>query len=126
LRELSGGCSEHVEQREFVSWFRQTYTARIFAIPNGEARSRATGARLKAEGVSAGVPDLCIPAWGVWIEMKRADNGGTVSASQRDWHDYLRGVRQTVIVAHGCADAQAQVGDLAISALDRRRADTAL
>ena len=28
--------SEHLEQREFVRWFRQTYKGvRIFAIPNG-------------------------------------------------------------------------------------------
>ena len=97
-----------------MSWFRQTYTARIFAVPNGEARSRSTGARLKAEGVSAGVPDLCVPAWGVWIEMKRA-NGGTVSAAQKDWHAYLRGLGHVVIVAHGCADARAQVEALAFS-----------
>ena len=47
--------TEHVEQREFVSWFRKTFPAvRILAIPNGSQRSRTTGARLKAEGVVAG------------------------------------------------------------------------
>jgi hypothetical protein len=81
---------------------------RIFAIPNGEARSKTTGARLKLEGVSAGVPDLFVPEWGLWVEMKRA-SGGVVSASQKDWHAYLRSVGQRVIVAHGCADAQRQV-----------------
>jgi hypothetical protein len=98
--------SEHVEQREFVSWFRQTHKpVRIFAIPNGEARSRTTGARLKVEGVSAGVPDLFVPAWLVWIEMKRAD-GGVVSAVQADWHAYLASVGHTVIIGHGLTDAQ--------------------
>ncbi len=97
-------------------WFRQTYRpARIFAIPNGEARSRTTGARLKAEGVSAGVPDLFIPAWRVWIEMKRAD-GGTVSPAQKDWHAYLRSVGHTVIVARGCEDAKRQVSALLVPA----------
>ena len=92
-----------------MSWFRQTHRGvRIFAIPNGEARSRTTGARLKVEGVSAGVPDLFIPAWGVWIEMKRAD-GGVVSDVQADWHGYLRSVGHTVIVAHGMADAIEQL-----------------
>jgi hypothetical protein len=98
--------SEHVEQREFVSWFRQTHKpVRIFAIPNGEARSRTTGARLKVEGVSAGVPDLFIPAWCLWVEMKRAD-GGVVSAVQADWHAYLASVGHTVIIGHGLDDAQ--------------------
>jgi hypothetical protein len=81
---------------------------RIFAIPNGEARSRTTGARLKLEGVSPGVPDLFIPAWCLWIEMKRA-NGGTVSAAQKDWHVYLRTIGHRVIVAHGFEDARKQV-----------------
>jgi hypothetical protein len=86
---------------------------RIFAIPNGEARSKATGARLKLEGVSPGVPDLFIPAWGVWIEMKRA-KGGTVSAVQKDWHAYLRSIGQRVIVAYGFADARRQVEGLSL------------
>ena len=51
--------TEHEEQRELVRWFRQTWPGvRIFAIPNGGARSPATAGRLKAEGVSSGVPDL--------------------------------------------------------------------
>jgi len=98
--------SEHVEQREFVSWFRQTYLGvRIFAIPNGGARNIATAGRLKAEGLSAGVPDLYIPAWRVWIEMKRA-KGGALSQKQKDWRDYLSACGDTVIVAHGKKDAQ--------------------
>ena len=68
--------TEHEEQREFVRWFRQNHPGvRIFAIPNGGARSITTAAKLKVEGVSAGVPDLCIPAWGMWIEMKRQKGG---------------------------------------------------
>ena len=116
------GRSEHVEQREFVSWFRQTYRpVRIFAIPNGEARSRTVGARLKLEGVSPGVPDLFVPEWGLWIEMKRA-KGGTVSAVQKDWHRYLGDIGQRVIVAHGCEDAQRQVQDMPRTAYVSQRA----
>jgi hypothetical protein len=101
--------SEHVEQREFVSWFRQTYRpVRIFAIPNGEARSRTVGARLKLEGVSPGVPDLFVPEWGLWVEMKRT-KGGTISPSQKDWHRYLLSIGQRVIVGHGFEDACRQV-----------------
>ena len=97
-----------------MSWFRQTYTARIFAIPNGEARSRTVGARLKVEGVSPGVPDLCVPAWSLWIEMKRA-NGGVVSAVQADWHAYLESVGHTVIIGHGLADAQKKMQEWLLS-----------
>ena len=101
--------TEHEEQREFVKWFRQTHKGvRIFAIPNGGARSIATAARLKAEGVSAGVPDLFIPAWMMWIEMKR-QKGGVVSHEQTDWIAYLRGSGYIVLVCKGAEDAKRQI-----------------
>jgi hypothetical protein len=101
--------SEHMEQALFVQWFRRTFPdVRIFAIPNGGSRSRSQGAKLKVEGVSAGVPDLFIPQGTVWVEMKRA-KGGTVSADQKYWHAYLRGIGQTVIVGYGFEDAKAKI-----------------
>ena len=101
--------TEHEEQREFVMWMRQTHpVARIFAIPNGGQRSRAAGAKLKAEGVSAGVPDLYIPAWRCWVEMKRK-TGGKVSPVQKDWLTYLQSIGDTVIVGNGCEDARNKI-----------------
>ena len=102
--------TEHEEQRELVKWFRVTYRpVRIFAIPNGGFRSRATAGRLKAEGVSPGVPDLFVPAWQLWIEMKRL-RGGRVSPEQRNWQRYLVDeCGHTWILCHGAEDAKAQV-----------------
>ena len=101
--------SEHEEQRELVRWFRQTFEGvRIFAIPNGGARSRATAGRLKAEGVSSGVPDLFVPAWGLWVEMKRS-KGGSLSAEQKDWIAYIESVNYWVIVGKGADDAKQQI-----------------
>ena len=101
--------TEHEEQRELVRWFRQTYKGvRIFAIPNGGARSPATAGRLKAEGVSSGVPDLFIPAWSLWVEMKR-QNGGKLSGHQKGWIEYLDGLGHAVLVCKGCDDAQRQI-----------------
>ena len=98
--------TEHEEQRELVRWFRQTWPGvRIFAIPNGGARSPSVAGRLKAEGVSKGVPDLYIPAWRTWIEMKRQKDG-SVSPEQKDWHQYLESIGDCVILANGCAAAQ--------------------
>ena len=97
--------TEHEEQRKFVSWFRKTYPGvRIFAIPNGGARSKATAMKLVCEGVSAGVPDLFVPAWALWIEMKR-QKGGSVSLEQKDWHQYLISIGHKVLIAKGFADA---------------------
>ena len=101
--------TEHEEQRELVAWFRRQYEGvRIFAIPNGGARSMATAGRLKVEGVSAGVPDLFIPAWRLWVEMKRT-KGGSVSAEQRDWIAYLEGCGYTCMVAKGADQAKEKI-----------------
>jgi hypothetical protein len=101
--------TEHEEQRELVRWFRQTWPGvRIFAIPNGGARSPATAGRLKAEGVSSGVPDLFIPAWALWVEMKRT-KGGSLSAEQKDWITYLESVRFCCIVGKGADDAKCKI-----------------
>tara|TARA_R110000744_G_scaffold130278_1_gene237924 strand:+ start:78 stop:446 length:369 start_codon:yes stop_codon:yes gene_type:complete len=101
--------TEHEEQRDLIQWFRQTFdSVRIFAIPNGGQRSRTTGAKLKAEGVSAGVPDLYIPAWQVWIEMKR-EKGGRVSPVQKDWIDYLEGIENIVLVCQGFENAKEKI-----------------
>jgi hypothetical protein len=101
--------TEHEEQRELVRWFRQTWPGvRIFAIPNGGARSKATAGRLKAEGVSSGVPDLFIPAWSLWVEMKRS-KGGSLSAEQKDWIAYLESVGFCCIVGKGAGHAKEQI-----------------
>ncbi len=103
--------SEHTEQRELVKWFRQTFTdVRIFAIPNGGARSPSGALKLKLEGVSPGVPDLFVPAWHLWIEMKRS-KGGRLSPEQQDWIAYLTRIGYAIIVAHGADDAKRQIID---------------
>jgi len=81
---------------------------RIIAIPNGGIRGAAAGARLKAEGVSPGVPDLYIPAWKLWIEMKR-QRDYTVAKEQRDWIDYLQKIGDCAIVCRGFAEARTLV-----------------
>ena len=101
--------SEHLEQRELVKWFRQTFKGvRIFAIPNGGLRSLSVAAKLKAEGVSSGVPDLCVPAWRLWIEMKRV-KGGVLSPDQKDWIEYLESVDYWCIVGKGAEDAKTKI-----------------
>ena len=104
--------SEHLQQVRLVSWFRRTYPdTRILAIPNGGGRSASQGAALKAEGVQAGVPDLFVPEWLLWVEMKR-EAGGVVSPVQRDWIQYLEGIGHKVIIGRGFEDAKRQILDL--------------
>ena len=87
--------SEHVEQRNLISWCNQQGppASLIFAIPNGGQRSKITGAKLKLEGVRAGVPDLFLPVarhgyHGLFIEMKRIKSGG-MSEAQKAWKSVL-------------------------------------
>ena len=104
--------TEHEEQREFVQWMRQTHPQhRIYAIPNVGHRGASQGARLKAEGVTPGVPDLHVTSLLLWIEMKRS-YGGSVSREQRVWLDYLRGIGDRVIVAKGKDEAIRAITDL--------------
>lgn len=97
--------SEHLEQARVVMWFRRTYPdTLIFAIPNGGLRSKSQAMSLKVEGVVPGVPDLFIPAWRVWVEMKRV-KGGVLSKDQQNIIKYLQSVNYCVIVGHGAEDA---------------------
>ena len=92
--------SEHTEQAGLIAWCQLGTTLRdypalkkIFAIPNGGRRDGRTGAMLQAEGVAAGVPDLCLPVargpyHGLYIEMKDVDEG-RVKPDQRKWLTWL-------------------------------------
>lgn len=101
--------SEHMEQALLVQWFRRSYpNVLIFAIPNGGARSKATAGKLKVEGVVAGIPDLFVPEWKLWIEMKRV-KGGKLSPEQVGMIEYLQSVEYCVIVGLGCEDAKTKI-----------------
>jgi len=101
--------SEHEEQVGFINWFRSKYPdVLIFAIPNGEKRAISVAKRLKAEGVVRGIPDLFIPQWTLWVEMKRV-SGGRLSPEQKSMIIYLESVGQTVIIGKGATDASKKI-----------------
>lgn len=82
---------EHRLQVACVRWFRMQYPhlrEMLFAVPNGGRRDEKTGARLKEEGVIAGVSDLILlqrnDNYGaLLIEMKTKT--GRQSESQKRW-----------------------------------------
>lgn len=81
----------------------------LFHIPNGGYRAPATAAKLKAQGVKPGVPDLFLPVarggfHGLWIELKR-QHGGKVSHAQSDWLTELSFQGYRAEVAHGSEEA---------------------
>ncbi len=100
--------SESTEQIGFLQWFRIKFPdILIFHIPNGGARHIKTATRLKEEGVVPGIPDLFIPTWNLWIEMKVP--GGKLSKPQEGIIKYLESCGHTVIVGYGARDASEKV-----------------
>lgn len=82
----------------------------LFAVPNGGRRDKVTGARLKAEGVKAGVPDVWLPvARGRWhglvIELK-ADESKRPSKEQTEWLTQLMEQGYFATVAAGTEAAK--------------------
>ena len=86
---------EHRIQCMCVRWFSLKYSnlkGRLFAVPNGGRRDAVTGAKLKAEGVLAGVADLILlksnANYGaLLIEMKTRT--GRQRESQKQWQNIV-------------------------------------
>lgn len=99
--------SEHDEQRAVVEYCELKGWP-VFAIPNGGLRRKSEAARLKAEGVSAGVPDLCIPVargdyHSLYIEMKFG--AGKPTREQVEWIWRLREEGMAAYVCYGASNA---------------------
>jgi hypothetical protein len=89
--QLAKSGSEHGAQAALFCWASTQLIKRpqlnyLFAIPNGGARDKITAAKLKAEGVKSGVPDIMLAApssrdgivWhGLFIELKVGKNKPT-------------------------------------------------
>lgn len=107
--------SEHNEQAALMQWW-QLASLRfgipeplLFAIPNGGLRNRITGAKMKAEGVRAGVPDLflAVPAMGyngLFIELKQ-EHAGRTSSAQDAMLSRLEAQGYRTAVCHGWHNA---------------------
>ncbi len=101
---------EHEEQAAVVDWLKKCRPdIHFFAVPNGARVRPKTAKALKAEGMQAGVPDLCFPHprgtfHGFYIEMKRR-KGGKVDTAQQIWIDFLIDQGHSVVVAYGYDEA---------------------
>ena len=83
--------TESAEQQALFMWAALQSAAYpeltlLYHIPNGGSRHKAEAGRLKAEGVKAGVPDLCLPVarggfHGLYVELKR-ERGSRTSEEQ--------------------------------------------
>jgi hypothetical protein len=117
---------ENAEQAAFIQWVdahspRFPILRLIFAIPNGQRRTRWEQLVCKATGVRSGVPDICLPyprwygvttdegssfewQWsGLFIEFKFGRNKQTVT--QLEWAERLRKAGHRVEIARSWAEA---------------------
>ena len=105
--------TEHAEQVALVRWFDLQYPAmrgRLAAVPNGGDRHPVVAAKLKAEGVRKGYPDLQLLAarqgyHGLLIELKRV-KGGRIEPEQAEWLDWLNQQGYMAIVCRGAEEAR--------------------
>lgn len=70
---------------------------------------------MKRQGLSPGIPDLCIPIprepyHGLYIELKRV-SGGVVSDAQKDWIEFLTEVGYKAVVSKGAEQAMLVIGE---------------
>jgi hypothetical protein len=84
------------------------------AIPNAGQRSFRTASKMKSEGLTAGVADLCImlPAGrAAWLEMKRP-KGGRSSDAQKGFAARCRRLGHPYAVAKTFEEAVAFLGQV--------------
>lgn len=111
---------ESAEQQSLFHW-AALYDAHypqlrnMFAIPNGGKRNPREAARLKREGVRAGVPDIFLAYPGNWgnrngdcdnglfIEMKTA--AGKISKFQEEWFYKLQFAKFAIEVCYTWQEA---------------------
>ena len=93
---------EHIEQCGVFAWAALYPELEImYASANGGARNAVVGAKLKASGVKAGIPDIHLPIArhgysSLYVEMKVI--GGTVIASQLARFPLLEAANNLVLI----------------------------
>lgn len=85
----------------------------LFHVPNGGSRNRIEAARLKAQGVKSGVPDIWLPVprgkhHGLVIELKRL-KGGRTSREQVQWITSLNAHGYKAVVCRGWIEGKDEI-----------------
>lgn len=106
--------TESAEQRLLFEWAayqcgRYPALHMLYHIPNGGARRKSEAARMSAEGVRPGVPDLCLPVarggyHGLYIELKRTQKS-RVRPEQARWISMLNEQGYYAVVCESWAKA---------------------
>jgi hypothetical protein len=106
---------ERPHQVALIKWVRSVMNIYpmlklLYAIPNGGDRNLRVARKLKAEGVLAGVADLCLPAarrgyHGLYIEMKSEE--GVATKEQKEFLRDVSAEGYCAVIAQGVNEARA-------------------
>jgi len=106
---------ERPHQVALIKWVRTVRDAHpvlklLYAVPNGGDRNLRVARKLKAEGVLAGVADLCLPAArrgynGLYLEMKSEE--GVATEEQKEFLRGVSGEGYCAVIAQGVDEAKA-------------------
>ena len=127
--DLCKSGSEHGHQQALFCWAslnidKYPQLQWLYAIPNGFFATPGQKAKMKAEGLKDGVPDVCLPvprydswlgAWwhGLYIELKiikrRNHKDGGCSKDQLEWIDYLTKADYRCHICYGWEDARDKI-----------------
>lgn len=106
------------EQTALMNWLKLRHPELFgltFHVPNGGRRDKVTGAKLKAQGVKAGVPDLVFALarggyFGLFIEFKATPpHDAAVSSEQKAWVNSLMAQGYCAVVCKGITEAMKEI-----------------
>jgi len=105
---------ERPHQVALIKWVKTIQDAYpvlklLYAVPNGGDRNIRVARKLKAEGVLAGVADLCLPAarrgyHGLYLEMKSEE--GVANEEQKEFLRGVSGEGYCAVIAQGVDEAR--------------------
>lgn len=106
------------EQVALMRWLQLQHPAAwalTYHVPNGGRRDKVTAAKLKAQGVKAGIPDLKMAIarggyFGLYIEFKATPpHDAAVAKTQREILDLLAAEGYLAVVCKGMAAAMSAI-----------------
>lgn len=118
--QLAKSGSEHGHQSALFCWAKQNehlypQLKWLFAVPNGFYSDSGQKAKMKAEGLKDGVPDVLFPVYSPWrigsyrynglaIEMKVKKN--KTNEKQDAWIDHFKAVNWFCTVCYSWEEAR--------------------
>jgi len=115
---------EHLHQTMLFRWAEAAVVVLpelglMYAVPNGGKRDPVTAAKLKQEGVKAGVPDICLPVprcgWAaLYVEMKVPK--GRVMPDQANWMEQLQREGNLALPCFGWQSARRTIAEYLMEA----------